>query len=298
MACDSREALEHAPRAHGTKTRTTSPSRARTVTTIRRSRARGPTSRPFAHGATRRRAPANAAPATCRTRDVDRAAAVRIYLELASRVTDGRHDTGPDPDRRRSAGHPRRAAAAAARRGLRGRRRRARPREALERLEAADFDLAILDLNYTRDTTSGQEGFDLMERIRALDPTLPVLVDDRLEQRGRRGRGDAPRRARLHREAVGRRAAAGDGADADRPAARGAGATSGCRRRNARLQRGATPAFIGDSPAIVEVRQTIERIAPSDAAVLITGEHGTGKEVVADLAARAVGSARQGRSSR
>ena len=50
------------------------------------------------------------------------------------------------------------------------------PGEALERLEATDFDLAILDLNYTRDTTSGQEGFDLMERIRALDPTRPVLV--------------------------------------------------------------------------------------------------------------------------
>ena len=50
------------------------------------------------------------------------------------------------------------------------------PAEALDRLESSDFDLAILDLNYTRDTTSGQEGFDLMERIRALDPTLPVLV--------------------------------------------------------------------------------------------------------------------------
>src|SRR3954453_6742566 len=50
------------------------------------------------------------------------------------------------------------------------------PGEALERLAAAHFDLALLGLNYTRDTTSGQEGFDLMERIRALDPTLPVLV--------------------------------------------------------------------------------------------------------------------------
>jgi len=50
------------------------------------------------------------------------------------------------------------------------------PAEALERLEASDFDLVILDLNYTRDTTSGQEGFDLMERIRSLDPALPVLV--------------------------------------------------------------------------------------------------------------------------
>jgi DNA-binding NtrC family response regulator len=50
---------------------------------------------------------------------------------------------------------------------------------------------------------------------------------------------------------------------------------------NTRLQRGATPAFIGESPAIVEIRHTIERVAPSDASVLITGEHGTGKEVVA-----------------
>jgi len=50
---------------------------------------------------------------------------------------------------------------------------------------------------------------------------------------------------------------------------------------NTRLQRGATPAFIGESPAIVEIRHTIERVAPSDASVLVTGEHGTGKEVVA-----------------
>jgi DNA-binding NtrC family response regulator len=49
---------------------------------------------------------------------------------------------------------------------------------------------------------------------------------------------------------------------------------------NQRLQRGATP-FIGGAPAIVEVRRTIERVAASDASVLITGEHGTGKEVVA-----------------
>ena len=50
---------------------------------------------------------------------------------------------------------------------------------------------------------------------------------------------------------------------------------------NQRLQRGATPPFIGEDPAIVEIRRTIERVAPSDASVLVTGEHGTGKEVVA-----------------
>src|SRR5688572_32894034 len=52
----------------------------------------------------------------------------------------------------------------------------ASPRELLELLERRDFDVAMIDLNYTRDTTSGQEGFELLERMRAVDPTLPVLV--------------------------------------------------------------------------------------------------------------------------
>jgi DNA-binding NtrC family response regulator len=154
------------------------------------------------------------------------------------------------------------------------------PGEALERLEAADFDLAILDLNYTRDTTSGQEGLDLMERIKALDPTLPVLVVTAWSsvagaveamRRGARDYIEKPwddeRLLMTVRMQVDLRRAV-------RRSVR-------LQEANTRLQRGATPAFIGDSPSIVEVRQTIERIAPSDAAVLITGEHGTGKEVVA-----------------
>jgi DNA-binding NtrC family response regulator len=154
------------------------------------------------------------------------------------------------------------------------------PGEALERLEAADFDLAVLDLNYTRDTTSGQEGFDLMERIKALDPTLPVLVVTAWSsvagaveamRRGARDYIEKPwddeRLLMTVRTQV----------DLRRAVRR----SQRLQEANTRLQRGATPAFIGDSPAIAEIRQTIERIAPSDASVLITGEHGTGKEVVA-----------------
>ncbi|HET7619369.1 MAG TPA: sigma-54 dependent transcriptional regulator [Vicinamibacterales bacterium] len=154
------------------------------------------------------------------------------------------------------------------------------PAEALRALEAAEFDLAVLDLNYTRDTTSGQEGFDLMERIRALDPTLPVLVMTAWSsvagaveamRRGARDYLEKPwddekvlaavrtqvelRRALRHNQRL--------------------------LEANARVQRGATPAFIGEAPAIRAIRETIARIAPSDASVLITGEHGTGKEVVA-----------------
>src|ERR671920_1219816 len=154
------------------------------------------------------------------------------------------------------------------------------PAEALDRLEATDFDLAILDLNYTRDTTSGQEGYDLIERLRSLDPTLPILVMTAWSsvagaveamRRGARDYIEKPwddeRLLVTVRTQV----------DLRRALRR----SQRLQEANTRLQRGATPAFIGESPALKQVRQTIERIAPSDAAVLITGEHGTGKEVVA-----------------
>lgn len=154
------------------------------------------------------------------------------------------------------------------------------PGEALGKLEGAEFDAAILDLNYTRDTTSGQEGLDLMERIRALDPTLPVLVvtawssvSGAVEAMRRGARDYIEKPWDDERLLVTVRTQV----DLRRALRR----SQRLQEANARLQRGATPAFIGESPAIQQVRQTIERIAPSDAAVLITGEHGTGKEVVA-----------------
>ncbi|MGH9753571.1 MAG: PP2C family protein-serine/threonine phosphatase [Blastocatellia bacterium] len=50
------------------------------------------------------------------------------------------------------------------------------PAEALDAIRSRDFDLVLVDLNYTRDTTSGQEGLDLISRIRALDSALPVVA--------------------------------------------------------------------------------------------------------------------------
>src|SRR5438045_9153406 len=43
-------------------------------------------------------------------------------------------------------------------------------------LETRDFDVVLMDLNYTRDTTSGQEGLDLLTRIQAIDTMVPVVV--------------------------------------------------------------------------------------------------------------------------
>jgi DNA-binding NtrC family response regulator len=50
------------------------------------------------------------------------------------------------------------------------------PRAVREALAQGDFDLLLADLNYTRDTTSGQEGLDLLAQIQQLDPSLPVVV--------------------------------------------------------------------------------------------------------------------------
>src|SRR3954464_6140477 len=127
------------------------------------------------------------------------------------------------------------------------------PAEALDRLEAADCDLAILDLNYTRDTTSGQEGFDLIERIRTLDATLPMLVMTAWSSIA--GAVEAMRRgARDYIEKPW---------DDDKLLAavrtqielrRAVRRNQRLQEANSRLQRGATPPFVGEAPSIVEVR--------------------------------------------
>jgi DNA-binding NtrC family response regulator len=79
------------------------------------------------------------------------------------------------------------------------------PSAIIAALEARDFDVVLMDLNYTRDTTSGQEGLDLLGRIQAIDTILPVVVMtawgsvELAVEAMRRGR------ARLHPEALGQR---------------------------------------------------------------------------------------------
>ena len=159
------------------------------------------------------------------------------------RLLNGRHHSSPRPDCRRSAGHPQRAAVSAPRRGLR------RRRGALACGGAGTHRGGGLrsrdpgpELHARHDVRAGRP-----RPARAHQGDRPDAAgarDHRLEQRRRRGRGDAARRPRLHREAVGRRAAAGDGADPDRPAARGqadapaaGGALPAAARRAAGLHR-------------------------------------------------------------
>lgn len=156
------------------------------------------------------------------------------------------------------------------------------PRDLVTALEGADFDVALIDLNYTRDTTSGHEGFALLDRMKAIDPTLPVLVMTgwgsvagavEAMRRGARDYIEKPWDDEKLLVAV----------QTQLELRRALRRSRRLQEENERLHRRDLPTFIAQAPAMRAVRDTIERVAPSDAGVLITGEHGTGKEVVASL---------------
>ena len=166
------------------------------------------------------------------------------------------------------------------------------PEGVLALLEREQAYAALLDLNYTLDITSGREGLDLLSRIRALDPTLPVIVmtawgsvDKAVEamQLGARDFIEKPwDNARLLttlRTQV--------------ELARALRISQRLEQENQILRRTGLPDLVAESPAMRPVLELMERVAPSDANILVTGEHGTGKEVVArylhNLSSRAEG---------
>jgi DNA-binding NtrC family response regulator len=154
------------------------------------------------------------------------------------------------------------------------------PALVLEALTQGSFDGVLIDLNYTRDTTSGQEGLELVSRVKELDPQLPVVVMtawgniDLAVEAMRRGAGDFIQKPwenarllnilrtqmELHRSQ--RR-------------------TQWLEAENRILRAPGAPDFIASAASMRMVLETMARVGPSDANVLITGEHGTGKEVVA-----------------
>jgi DNA-binding NtrC family response regulator len=155
------------------------------------------------------------------------------------------------------------------------------PSEALSLLASRDFDAALIDLNYTRDTTSGREGLDLLQRIVAVDATLPVAVMtawasiDTAVEAMRRGAQDYIEKPWENARLLSVVRNAVELGRAMRRAQRLEG-------ENRALKRDA-PEMIAESPAMRPVLQLMDRVGPSDANVLVSGEHGTGKELVAHL---------------
>jgi len=158
------------------------------------------------------------------------------------------------------------------------------PEGVLRIVDSQELDVVLIDLNYARDTTSGSEGLDLLNRIQTIDPTLPVVVMtawgsvDLAVEAMRRGARDfiqkpwdnarllAVLRTQVELATALRR---GQRLEAENLALRDGDPAA------------KTPRIIAESPQMKAILKIVERIGPADANVLITGENGAGKEVIA-----------------
>jgi DNA-binding NtrC family response regulator len=146
-------------------------------------------------------------------------------------------------------------------------------------LEKKEYALLLMDLNYARDTTSGEEGLSAIPKIRQVDNSLPIVVmtawatvELAVEAMKRGARDfvtkpwDNQRLLAIVRTQI---------------------ELASALRRERKLEaqnellRGTMPNLIAQSPSMRPVVEMISRVAPSDANVLITGENGTGKSLLA-----------------
>src|SRR5262245_38187022 len=155
------------------------------------------------------------------------------------------------------------------------------PAGVVQAMQTASFDLLLIDLNYARDTTSGREGLDLLAQARTLDPVLPVVVMtawgsvDVAVEAMRRGARDFVQKPWENERLLMILKTQIELAQALRRSQR-------LEAENLALRDGEPPDDLAAaSPAMQPVTQMIARVGPSDANVLITGENGTGKSLVA-----------------
>jgi DNA-binding NtrC family response regulator len=156
----------------------------------------------------------------------------------------------------------------------------ASPGAVLASVEKSDFSCVLIDLNYARDTTSGQEGLDLLTRLQAMDSSLPVVVMtawgsvEVAVEAMRRGARDFIQKPWENTRLL---AIVRSQVELSRALREGLRLES----ENRLLRQDSVPLIIANSSAMRGVLDLIQRVAPSDASVLITGEHGSGKEVAA-----------------
>ena len=156
------------------------------------------------------------------------------------------------------------------------------PAGLLEAVRSESFDVAVIDLNYARDTTSGREGLDLIPQIHAIDPQLPVIVmtawgtiDVAVEAMRRGARDFLEKPWDNHRVLSVIRNQASFSREVRH--------SRRLEAENQLLRAAVDEEFIAEAPSMRAVLDTVERVARSDASILITGENGTGKGVIARL---------------
>ena len=154
------------------------------------------------------------------------------------------------------------------------------PSEVVRQVGARQFDLVLIDLNYTRDTSSGAEGLTLLEQLQGYDPTLPVvvmtawasieLVVDAM-QKGARDFIQKPWDNARVRATIRNQIELG----------RALRKSQRLESENALLRADGETPVIAESPGMRRVIEIVQRVGPSDANVLVRGENGTGKGVIA-----------------
>jgi DNA-binding NtrC family response regulator len=161
----------------------------------------------------------------------------------------------------------------------------ASPAGVLKTIETQELDVVLIDLNYARDTTSGSEGLDLLDRIRAHDPGLPVVVMtawgsvNLAVEAMRRGARDFIQKPWDNARLLAVLRTQVELAEALRRG-RKLEAENIALRDSVSESSSDLPQIVAESPAMRNVLNLVERIGPADANVLITGENGTGKEVI------------------
>jgi len=152
--------------------------------------------------------------------------------------------------------------------------------EIIDSVKARDFDVILMDLNYVRGETSGQQGLDVLSRIQQIDDMLPVVVmtawssvELAVEAMRRGARDFIPKPWKNERLLTVLRTQV----ELSRALQKG----KQLEQENVLLKDQSSQSLIAESHAMQPVLEAITRVGPSEANVLITGENGSGKGVIA-----------------
>ncbi len=146
-----------------------------------------------------------------------------------------------------------------------------------------DYNLILLDMNYTRDVNSGREGFHWLDRILDINPAMKVIMitaygDIEMAIRAiKAGATDFVLKPWENDKLI----ATLDAALATNPSSSAPAVVEEKNKEGNKKEKSGSEAIIAGSDAMKQVLHTAERVAATDANVLILGENGTGKTQLA-----------------